>query len=85
MVWLLLPPSFILQMNQVLELREAEKLSQHHTAGKWQSQIRNFSVLLQSLGRGCSREAPTDSLFTALSCAPNSSRHCGDGAQAESP
>ena len=69
MRWLLLQLPFI-QMNQVLELRETEKLSQHHTASKWQSQIRNFSVRLQSLGCSCSQEALRDSLFSAYHVTP---------------
>ena len=69
MRWLLLQPPFI-QMNQVLELRETEKLSQHHRASKWQSQIRNFSVRLQSLGCSCSQEALRDSLFSAYQVTP---------------
>ena len=69
MRWLLLEPPFI-QMNQVLELKETEKLSQFHTASKWQSQIRNFSVCLQSLGFSCSQEALRDSLFSAYHVTP---------------
>ena len=69
MRWLLLEPPFI-QLNQVLELKETEKLSQFHTASKWQSQIRNFSVCLQSLGFSCSQEALRDSLFSAYHVTP---------------